>query len=66
MLTQEHLTIRDRFRALYPDVVSIGFRFTKNEGCPIMHVLYWKDQEFPSEFEGIPVVVQKSGPGILC
>ena len=61
----EHLNARDRFRLMHPEgIVSVGFR--RENGRAVMHVLYWKDQEFEDVFEGFPVVIQKSGKGILC
>lgn len=64
MITKELIEVRNRFRALHPDVVSIGFRFSRDK--PVIHVLYWKDESFPLFFEGIPVVIEKSDKGVLC
>lgn len=62
MITNELIEVRNRFRALHPDVVSIGFRFSQFKARPVMHVLYCKDEQFPLSFEDIPVVIER----VLC
>lgn len=64
-ITDKHIAVRDRFRALHPDVVSIGFRLYQGDELALC-VYYYKDEVFPDEFEGFRVITRRSGPGVLC